>query len=78
MADKAIISYDWLLSRNGLSRGQRDDPVGNGLIVHPVGYPEERVRFTTDVVSYDETTGIYETLNTVYVPAGPEDEIPNP
>lgn len=27
---------------------------------------------TSRVISYDETTGIFETLNTVYVPMGPE------
>lgn len=71
MTDKKIIPYTLVLTRDG--HGGTSDPVGYRLVVETPTLPEGYVRFTTPVVSYDETTGIYETENTVYVPAGPDE-----
>lgn len=52
-----------------------DIVVGRGASVFPVDHPDsenvsnEHMAWTSTVVSYDETTEIFETLNTVYVPA---------
>ena len=49
--------------------------VGQSATVYPVDHPDmERVTngqmaYTSSVVSYDETTGQFETQNTLYVPA---------
>jgi len=49
------------------------DPIGHSVFVVPVDHPghASNGKFTTTsaVKSYDETTGIFETKNTVYVPA---------
>ena len=51
----------------------KEDVIGGIAIVVPVDHPSYRVvngqeAFTTNIVAYDETTGIFETLNTVYTP----------
>lgn len=49
--------------------------VGHSAWVVPVDHPDEeyvtngQMALTSRVVSYDETTCIFETMNTVYIPA---------
>lgn len=48
----------------------RDDPTGHGVILKredQVG--TDNVAFTTEVITYDESMGIIETANTIYIPA---------
>jgi len=59
------------------------DPVGKSVYLQSLDHPDFRLNVqmvyglhTSRVVSYDETTGIIETLNTVYVPAGPDETSP--
>jgi hypothetical protein len=57
------------------------DPIGHSVLVVPVDHPghdgrvtNTKLATTSAVQSYDETTGIFETKNTVYVPAAALDK----
>jgi hypothetical protein len=54
------------------------DPIGHSVFVMPVDHPGSvsngKLATTSAVQSYDETTGIFETKNTVYVPASALDK----
>lgn len=62
------------------SSAQRIIP-GLSAFVVAVNHPDEarvtngELVITSTVTAYDETTGIFETLNTVYVPQGTTDEV---
>lgn len=76
MTNKKIVQYT-SVTFIGLAFGL-GTPVGHGARVLTIDHPsftlEEQSTGggldTSRVTSYDETTGIFETLNTVYVPAG--------
>lgn len=74
MTDKKIIHYSLVITRDG--HGGTSNPVGYGLVVETPTLPKGYARFTTPVVSYDETMGIYETEDSIYVPAGPDESSP--
>lgn len=71
--EKKVVQYTFVTFWGG------DSPVGNHASVVTVDHPGpfyygEKNGDTLDtsrIVSYDETTEIFETQNTVYVPAGP-------
>ena len=54
---------------------QREGGVGGIAFVYPIDHPDTKlvsnttIAITSRVVSYDEATEVFETLNTVYVPA---------
>lgn len=62
--DKAVKKYIWVDFKG------RQDPVGYGVILQKEEFAgTRRVSFTTEVVAYDESMGIIETINTIYIPA---------
>jgi hypothetical protein len=73
---KQVVQYREL-QFNGLSHvGPWLSPVGQWVQVVPVDHPDTigvlngYWATTSQVVSYDETTGQFETQNTLYVPEG--------
>lgn len=72
MTDKKIVKYT-----SAIFHG---DPTGTSVYIRTTNHPDFSAQeqslyglTTSTVQSYDETTGIIETMNTVYVPLGPED-----
>lgn len=69
MSDKKIVHYD---TRMGVQLVEYSN--GQGAMVYPVDHPDtwnvsnENVCFTSKVVSWDETSGRLETMNTIYLP----------
>lgn len=62
--DKPVKKYVWADFKG------RQNPVGIGVILQKEEHAgTERVSFTTEVITYDETMGIIETINTIYIPA---------
>lgn len=74
MTDKKIVHYTAAYFQG--------DPVGSNVWLQTIDHPDCSTRQsvygvrTSRVVSYDETTGILETLNSVYAPAGPDNSQP--
>lgn len=72
MSEKKIVQY------SAAYFGAYENPVSHSVSVQTVDHPgpfyfgEQNgdMLTTSAVVSYDETTGIFETQNTVYVPVG--------
>ena len=71
MSDKPVVNYTPF--------PEQVINVGEGAIVWPTNHPGDRVsnkRFavTSFVMSYDEDTGEFETLNTIYKRENPDEE----
>lgn len=72
MSNKKVVKYTSVV----FPYAPTSDPVGYPAVVVPVDHPDTVnvsngiEATTTDVVAYDEATGIFETKNTVYVPEG--------
>lgn len=52
--------------------------VGIRAVVYPIDHPDlsnRRMALTSVVLSYDETTEIFETEHSIYVPAGPKKSV---
>lgn len=69
--DKQVVKYSSVTFPSAVIAGL--DVVGTSAYVVPVDHPSiwvtnGKVATTSPIVEYDETTGIFETLNTVYVP----------
>lgn len=66
MVDKPVKKYVWARFRCP----EGESPVGHTAILQKEEYKDSSIcSFTTQIVAYDETMGIFETVNTVYVPA---------
>lgn len=67
MSEKAHVKYSTVQFLNG------ENPIGGRAYVVPVDHTSPYVTngktaITSRIVDYDETTGIFETLNTIYIP----------
>lgn len=67
MADKAHVKYSTVQFSNS------ENPVGGRAYVVPIDHTSPyvtngEVALTSRIVDYDETTGIFETQNTIYIP----------
>lgn len=67
MANKAHVKYSTVQFSNS------ENPVEGRAYVVPVDHTSPyvtngEVALTSPIVDYDETTGIFETMNTIYIP----------
>lgn len=63
--DKPVKKYIWVRFMNGVQ-----NPTGYGVVLQKEEHAGTYIySFTSAVIAYDETMGIIETANTVYIPA---------
>ncbi len=67
MSEKAHVKYSTVQFINS------ENPVGGRAYVVPIDHPNPYITngetaITSRIVDYDETTGIFETLSTIYIP----------